>query len=73
MLHQLATIGTPESILRWHRELVAAHWDYSKHRKSSGRPPVGQDIAELVLRMAKENPTYVERAVMLSCARIASS
>ena len=31
--------------------------DSSKHRKSSGRPPVGQEIVELVLRMAKENPT----------------
>jgi len=37
---------------------VAAHWDYSKRRKSSGRPPVAQEIVELVLRMAKENPTW---------------
>ena len=58
MLDQLATIVTPETILRWHRELVAAHWDYSKRRKSSGRPPVAQEIVELVLRMAKENPTW---------------
>jgi len=58
MLDELATIVTPETILRWHRKLVAAHWDYSKHRKSSGRPPVGQEIVELVLRMAKENPTW---------------
>jgi putative transposase len=58
VLDQLATIVTPESILRWHRELVAAHWDYSRRRKSSGRPPVGQEIVELVLRMAQENPTW---------------
>ncbi len=50
MLEQLTTIVTPETILRWHRELVAAHWDYSKRRKSSGRPPVSQEIVELVLR-----------------------
>jgi putative transposase len=54
VLDQLATIVTPETILRWHRELVAAHWDYSKRRKSSGRPPVAQEIVELVLRMAAE-------------------
>ena len=58
MLDELATIVTPETILRWHRKLVAAHWDYSKNRKSSGRLPVVQEIVELVLRMATENPTW---------------
>ena len=58
VLDQLATIVTPETILRWRRELVARHWDYSKHRKSSGRPPAAREIVELVLRMAKENPTW---------------
>lgn len=58
MLDQLATIVTPETILRWHRELVARHWDYSHRRKSVGRPPVQQEIVELVLQMAKENPTW---------------
>jgi putative transposase len=58
MLNELATIVTPETILRWHRELVARHWDYSHRRKRAGRPPVAQEIVELVLRMAKENPTW---------------
>ena len=58
MLEQLATIVTPETILRWHRELVAAHWDYSKRWKSVGRPPVSQEIVELVLRVAMENSTW---------------
>jgi transposase InsO family protein len=58
LLDELATIVTPDTILRWHRELVARHWDYSKHRKSSGRPPVAQEIVQLVLRMAKENPSW---------------
>jgi hypothetical protein len=59
---------TPETILRWHRKLVAAHWDYSKHRKSSGRPSVPREIVELVLRMAQENPTW-GRAVSQPNAR----
>jgi hypothetical protein len=58
MLDELATIVTPETILRWHRELVARHWDHSHRRKSAGRPPVAQEIVELVLQMAKENLTW---------------
>jgi len=58
MLEQLATIVTPETTLRWHRELVAAHWDYGKRWKSAGRAPVSQEIVLLVLRMAKENSTW---------------
>jgi hypothetical protein len=58
MLERLATIVTPETILRWHRELVARHWDYSHRRKSPGRPLVSQEIVELVLRIAKENSTW---------------
>jgi hypothetical protein len=48
VLDEPATIVTPETILRRHRNLVAAHWDYSKCRKSCGRPPVGQEMVGLV-------------------------
>jgi putative transposase len=58
MLEQLATIVTPDTILRWHRELVARHWDYSNRRKATGRPPVTPEIVELVLRIAKESPSW---------------
>ena len=58
MLEQVATIVTPDTILRWHRELVAAKWDYSRCRKKIGRPPVSADVVELVLRMARENPSW---------------
>jgi putative transposase len=58
MLEQVATIVTPETILRWHRELVAAKWDYSGRRNKMGRPPVSDEIVELLLRMARENPTW---------------
>src|SRR5437867_1951085 len=58
MLEQVATIVTPNTILRWHRELVAAKWDYSRCRKKIGRPPASAEIVELLLRMARENPTW---------------
>ncbi len=58
-LEQLGTLFTPDTILRWHRELVARKWDYSQQRnKKPGRPPVSAEVEELVLRMARENPTW---------------
>jgi hypothetical protein len=56
MLEQLATIVILDTILRWHRELVAAKWNYSGRRKKMGRPPASDEIVELVLRMARDNP-----------------
>jgi len=53
-----AIIVTPDTILRWHRELVAKKWDYSERRKKVGRPRTKQEIADLIVRMAKENPTW---------------
>jgi hypothetical protein len=38
MLEQMATIVTPDTILRWHRELEAAKWDYGGRHKKIGRP-----------------------------------
>ena len=54
-LSELVTIVTPDTVLRWHRQLVAMKWDYSDRRKSTGQPPVLKAIAELVVRMAREN------------------
>src|ERR1051325_3664439 len=58
-LQEAATIVKPDTILRWHRMLVAQKWDYSKRKtKRPGRPPVSEEVTELVLRMARENPRW---------------
>lgn len=57
-LMELTTIVTPDTILRWHRKLVAKKWDYSDRRKRVGRPRIRQAIVDLILRFAKENPTW---------------
>ena len=57
-LEQIGTLFTPDTILRWHRFLVAGKWDYSSQRTEVGRPRVRQEIVELVVRFAQENPTW---------------
>jgi putative transposase len=55
-LSQVATIVSPDTILRWYRQLIARKWTYGKGR--SGRPGVLAEIRRLVVRMAEENPTW---------------
>ena len=55
-LHQVATIVTPDTILRWHRQLIARKWTYARRRSS--RRGVLVEIRRLVVRMAEENPTW---------------
>jgi putative transposase len=57
-LAEICSIVTPETILRWHRKLIAKKWDYSERRKKRGRPSTSREIVELLLRMASENPTW---------------
>jgi hypothetical protein len=60
VLNQLETLVTPDTLLRWYRELVASKWDYS-HRRGPGRPRVMKTIADLILRMALEHPSWDTR------------
>jgi hypothetical protein len=58
---------TPETLLRWHRELIAKKWTYK--RKTPGLPPVRAEIRQLVLRLAAENPVgYGYSASLLTCS-----
>jgi len=56
-LRKIGTIVTPDTLLRWHRELVARKYDGSKKR-GPGRPRIPEEIQELILRMARDNPGW---------------
>jgi len=54
-LREIATIATPDTLLRWHRQLIARKWTYPSQ---PGRRGILLEIRRLVVRMAEENPTW---------------
>jgi len=56
VLDEIATIVTPDTLLAWHRKLIAQKWTYT--RKRAGRPRVAQEITDVVLRIAGENSAW---------------
>ena len=56
-LLDLTTIVTPDTILRWHRELVARKFD-SSHKRKPGRPRIRKEVVDAIVRFATENPTW---------------
>ena len=56
-LLELDTIVSPDTLMRWHRRLVAQKWDFSK-RRGPGRPGIMREISQLIVRMAQDNPSW---------------
>jgi len=56
-LREISTIVTPDTLLRWYRELVAANYDGSSKR-GPGRPRIEGEIQQLIVRMGLENPRW---------------
>jgi putative transposase len=54
-------VALASGVLRWHRELVARRWTYP--RRCPGRPPTAAEVRELVVRLARENPSWGYRRV----------
>ncbi len=57
-LAEVATIVKPDTILAWHRRLVAKKFDGSQQRQSPGRPKIDPELAALVVRLAQENRSW---------------
>ena len=56
LLDEIETLVTPDTLLAWHRKLIAQKWTYA--RNGPGRPRIWQEITDLVLRMARENDSW---------------
>src|SRR6266436_8169083 len=56
-LLELETIVSPDTLLRWHRRLIAEKWNFAQ-RRGAGRPGIMRHISELIVRMAQENPRW---------------
>jgi putative transposase len=52
---------TPDTLLRWHRDLVRRHW--TRPHRPPGRPSTSPELYSLILRMAAENPTWGYRRI----------
>lgn len=55
-LRDIATLASPETLLRWYRELVAQKYSAPSHKRHAS--PKRNSIEEHVIRMARENPTW---------------
>src|SRR5438445_237713 len=57
-LEDVAVSAKPDTILGWYRKLIANKFDGSKARSTHGRPRIDEEMESLVVRMAKENPSW---------------
>lgn len=69
VLHELTTIVTPQTLLAWHRKLIARKYDGSRQR-GPGRPRVQDEIQQLVVRMATENRDWGYRRIQGALANL---
>src|SRR5881296_3562687 len=69
-LKAIATLASPDTLLRWYKRLIAQQFDGSTQRRPLGRPRVAEEIEQLVVRMAEENPTWGYRRIQGALANL---
>ena len=69
-LKEIATLATPDTLLRWYKRLIAQKFDGSQQRRQLGRPRIVAEVEQLVMRMAEENPTWGYRRIQGAVANL---
>jgi transposase InsO family protein len=69
-LQEVATLATPDTLLRWYQRLIAQKFDGSTQRQELGRPRVAEEVEQLVIRIAEENPTWGYRCIQGALANL---
>ena len=69
-LKAMAMLVTPDTLMRWYRQLIARKFDGSQHRQRLGRPPVAEAIERLTVQMAEENPRWGYRCIQGALANL---
>jgi putative transposase len=62
-LSRIRLIVTPATVLRWHQDLLRRRWARRSQRARPGRPPTRRNITGLILRLARENPSWGYRRI----------
>ena len=69
MLREISTIVSPDTLLAWHRRLIARKYD-GHQKRGPGRPPVAAEIRQLVVRMATENRDWGDTRIQGAFANV---
>lgn len=63
VLHRLRLLVQPDTVLRWHRDLIKQRHARTRRPKRPGRPPTARSTRILILRLVRENPSWGYRRV----------
>ena len=69
-LQEVATLVTPDTFLRWYQQLIARKFNGSTQRRQLGRPGVTEEVEQLVMRMAEDNPSWGYRRIQGALANL---
>ena len=72
-LKEMATLATPDTLMRWYHRLIAQKFDGSTRRSPLGRPPVAEEVERLAVQMAEENATWGYRRIQGALANLGHS
>ena len=68
-LRGMATLVTPDTLLRWFRRLVAQKWTFAK-ANPLGRPAVAPELEKLVVKLIQDNPTWGSNRIVGALANL---